>query len=128
MTRAAVLKILEAELKKPDLSADLRLKYASEIAILRGWKVTQGRLIDSPKKASRGIRKMNMWQRWLRERCPAEYRPQSHLDKMPFGLEDCIVSYIKKACRYRWTMKNLDAALQYALQIKQRAQAEEKQQ
>lgn len=130
MTRAAVIRLLEAELVKPNLSVDLRLKYASEIAILRGWQASQGRLIDSnlPKKSSGSrTRKVATWDRWLRERCPAEYRPQHPAIMMPFGLEDFIVSYIKKVCRYRWTMANLDAAFQYALEQRQKAQAEQQQ-
>jgi hypothetical protein len=129
MTRATIIRLLESELVKPDLSADLRLKYASEIAILRGWQATQGRVIASnlPTKSGRGTRKVVVWDRWLRERCPAEYRPQHPAITMPFGIEDYIVSYIKKVCRCRWSLSHLDAAFQYALEQVQQSQAEQQQ-
>src|SRR5260370_34474693 len=129
MTRAAIIRILEAELVKPDLAPDVRMKLAAEIAILRGWQASQGRVIASnlPKKSGRGTRKVAIWERWLRVRCPKEYRPQHPAITMPFGLEDYIVSYIKKVCRARWSLSNLDAAFRYALE-QQKAQADQTQQ
>jgi hypothetical protein len=130
MRKTGLIKILEAEIVKPNLPADLRLKYASEIAILRGWQASQGRLVGAPprKAGNRKSRKVDVWERWMKDRCPAEYRPQNHLDKLPFGIEELMASYVRKVCRYKWSIANLDAAFQHALEqvkLQQQAQAEE---
>lgn len=124
MTRAAIIRLLEADFVKPDLAPDVRLKLAAEIAILRGWQASQGHFIDSNKPKKRGTKKLSTWCKWLQTRCPAEYRPQHPSVTMPYGLEEFIVSYIKKVCRARWSLSNLDAALRYALEQRQKVQAE----
>lgn len=121
MRKTTVIKILEDELVKPDLPADLRLKYVSEISILRGWKASQGRFVagKKPRKAGNKItRKVDVWQRWLQSHCPAEYRPQHPSVTMPFGIEDLMVSFIRKICHYRWSIANLGSShLRHGLSV-----------
>lgn len=113
MRKRELIEFYESEVRNEKLAADIRHGAAKELSILRKWRpslTTQSRL---PQRRERsGVKKWRVFQQWLEQRCPKDYRRPSIDGGIDKAIRDWMFVYIKRMKRSKFSLNTLDEAFQ----------------
>ena len=124
MRKRELIEFYESEVRDEKLAVEIRHGAAKELSVLRKWRSS---LTTHPaplqRRVARGVKKWQVFQQWLEQRCPKEYRRPSIDGGIDEKIRDWMFVYIRNVKRSKFCFGTLDEAFQKY--IEQQAQAQQ---
>jgi hypothetical protein len=129
MRKLDLIKFYESEVLNETLPVEIRHGAAKELSILRKWRAsltTTGAFNVARARHQRrasGAKKWEVFQQWLEQRCPKEYRRPAIDGGIDKTIRDWMFVYVKRMKRSKFSLNTLDEAFQKFVEQQQQAQA-----